>query len=109
MSTTTHFHHLVVPPRQNNLSIRIRRDNQLQSKLSTTINLPVRLDLAIRTTITHTSRRDISPGYGRNSNRLPPGLGGRESADGAEHPVSDGAEGVVVEGRHLVRVDGAVG
>lgn len=45
----------------------------------------------------------------RHPDAAPAWFGRRESGDGPVEPVGDGAEGVVVEGRHLPGIDGAVG
>ena len=55
------------------------------------------------------AQREAAAGLGRDQHPGVAGLQRRDAADGAVHPVGDGAEGVVVEAGHLAGVDGAVG
>ena len=73
------------------------------------VEAPLRADEPVHRLQAGRRPGEAAAGAGRDPDAAVAGLERGDPADGAVHPVDDGAEGVVVEAGHLAGVDGAVG
>lgn len=73
------------------------------------VDVPARLRPSVRDVVGRLRRGEAAAGDGGDPDPAPAGLHGLHSRDRAVQPVGDRTQGVVVELRHLPRVDAPVG